>query len=309
MGLPLLLSLALAVAPEGCLAARVRGKKAEPLGAFDTSCYMVDDKGESYRGLVTSTLSGRTCQKWTAQKPWEITLTLSTDNGLGNHNYCRNPDGSQEMPWCYTMDTSEEHKIETCSIPECPEEERDFADEAATLATAIESKDCECADQLYGSSKTTADTSVALNQGNKTVAKHGKCRCARKARKASAISVGNTTDAKRVRNTTGAKTPVYVCLASHLFTKTHTDTGSGVTDWQPSSAAPDTCHDADGTAGFRLCGPATLEAFTGSNCDGTSETVVHAVGSTTAADCSDIPKPSGGYWNSFKYVCGAGNER
>merc|ERR1719356_931587 len=230
--------------------------------------------GESYRGLVTSTLSGRTCQKWTAQKPWEITLTLSTDNGLGNHNYCRNPDGSQEMPWCYTMDTSEDHKIETCSIPECPEEERDFADEAATLATAIESKDCECADQLYGSSKTTADTSVALNQGNKTVAKHGKCRCTTKAHKASAIRVGNTTGAKR-----------RICLASELKTKTYTDTGSGEV-WTVSSATPDTCHKEEGIAGFQLCGPATLEVFTGSDCDGTSETVVHEVSSHTIDDCT-----------------------
>ncbi|CAK0873677.1 unnamed protein product [Prorocentrum cordatum] len=293
MSFSLRLSLALAIVPDCGLAARMRAKKAEPLGEFDTSCYMADDKGESYRGLVTSTFSGRTCQKWTAQKPWAITLTL-TSGGLGNHNYCRNPDGSQEMPWCYTMDTSDEHKIETCSIPECPAEARDFADEAATLATAISATDCECADQLYGSSKTTADTSVALNQGNKTVAKHGKCRCKGSVHKASAISVGNTTAVK-------------ICLASELYTNTYTDTGSGVTAWAESSAAPDTCHHADGTAGFKLCGPATLEVFTGSNCDGAGETVVHNVTNTTAADCSEVSKPSGGYWNSFKYVCGMGN--
>jgi len=297
MSFSLLLSLALAVAPDGALAARMRAKKADPLGEFDTSCYMADDKGESYRGLVTSTLSGRTCQKWTAKKPWDITLSLSSSNGLGNHNYCRNPDGSQEMPWCYTMDTSDEHKIETCSIPECPKEARDFADEAATLATEIGTTDCECADQLYGSSKTTADTSVALNQGNKTVVKHGRCRCTKKAPKASAISVGNTTGAKR-----------RICLASKLSLKTHIDTGSGDT-WTVSSAAPGTCHHADGTAGFEVCGPATLEVFTGSNCDGTSEKVVHEVSTHTVDDCTTILRPSTvDYWNSFTYACGPGND-
>lgn len=297
MGFSLLLSLALVVAPDAALAARMRAKKAEPLGEFDTSCYMADDKGESYRGLVTSTLSGRTCQKWTAKKPWDITLSL-TSGGLGNHNYCRNPDGSQEMPWCYTMDTSEEHKIETCSIPECPKEARDFADEAATLATAIGSTDCECADQLYGSTVTTADTSVALNQGNKTVAKHGKCNCAKKARKASAISVGSQK---------GAKTRI--CLASELYSNTHTDSGSGTTAWAELNETAGTCHTVEGTAAFKLCGPATLEVFTGMNCDGTSDTKVHTVSDTTAADCSEISKPEGSYWNSYKYECGQGNSR
>jgi len=296
MGFSQLVSLALAVAPDGALAARMRAKKADPLGEFDMSCYMAEDMGESYRGLATSTLSGRTCQKWTSKKPWDITLTLSSSNGLGNHNYCRNPDGSQAMPWCYTMDTNEANKIETCSIPECPKEVRDFADEAATLATSIGTTDCECADQLYGSSKTTADTSVALNQGNKSVAKHGKCQCAKKVHKASAISVGSKN---------GARTGI--CLASELKTNTHTATGSGTTDWAVSSAAENTCHTAEGTAAFELCGPATLEVFTGMNCDETGETLTHTVSNTTAADCSEISKPDGGYWNSFRYACGMGN--
>merc|ERR1719345_462921 len=32
--------------------------------AFDTGCYDEEDKGETYRGLLTSTVSGRSCQKW-----------------------------------------------------------------------------------------------------------------------------------------------------------------------------------------------------------------------------------------------------
>jgi len=286
----------LAVAPEGASAARMRAKRADPLGEFDTSCYVVGDKGASYRGLVTSTFSGRTCQRWTEQKPWPIALPMS--DGLGNHNYCRNPDGSQPMPWCYTLDTSEEHKIETCAIPECPPTARDFTDEADTLATSIEATDCECADQLYGSSQTTADTSVAFAQGNRTVAKHGKCQCAKKVHRASAISIGNTTGAK-----------ARICLASELYTYTHTADGSGMSGRTESDATQNTCHTEAGIAVFELCGPATLEAFTGMNCDGTSETLTHTVSNTTASDCTNISKPDGSYWNSFKYECGAGNSR
>merc|ERR1719486_915476 len=88
------------------------------LSGFDIGCYEESDKGKSYRGLVTSTNSGRACQKWTKDKPHTIDIEPSTDNGLGNHNYCRNPDGSEDKPWCYTMDPGTEKQ--TCTIPVCP---------------------------------------------------------------------------------------------------------------------------------------------------------------------------------------------
>lgn len=105
----------------------------------DVGCYETKDKGKSYRGLVTKAESGRTCQNWLINKPHEIksTITPMPDNGISNHNYCRNPDGSAEKPWCYTLDPSPDHMKETCTVPVCPEQSRDFLWDAKFLASKM----------------------------------------------------------------------------------------------------------------------------------------------------------------------------
>mmetsp|Transcript_126375 Transcript_126375/g.219007 ORF Transcript_126375/g.219007 Transcript_126375/m.219007 type:complete len:198 (+) Transcript_126375:90-683(+) len=174
----------IAVTKASAASLRARGSHANAQ-RNDGTCYTVADypgetggaKGRSYRGLVASTVSGRTCQKWTSDKPWkdasEITPVpdeetddgaMAWGNGLGNHNYCRNPDSSQESPWCFTMDPNNGHKKELCEIKACPKEDRDFVAEAQKLTVDIgaEVVDCDCADQLFGSTETTKDTAVKL---------------------------------------------------------------------------------------------------------------------------------------------------
>merc|ERR550514_2001955 len=92
---------------------------AEPVSDFDLSCFEESDKGKSYKGLLTSTSSGRTCQNWSKQKPHEIGIEPSNENGLGNHNYCRNPDSSEDKPWCYTMDPNPDNAKEVLD-PQVP---------------------------------------------------------------------------------------------------------------------------------------------------------------------------------------------
>eukprot|EP00746_Dinoflagellata_sp_MGD_P151096 gnl/MRDRNA2_/MRDRNA2_82789_c0_seq2.p1 gnl/MRDRNA2_/MRDRNA2_82789_c0~~gnl/MRDRNA2_/MRDRNA2_82789_c0_seq2.p1 ORF type:complete len:295 (+),score=61.78 gnl/MRDRNA2_/MRDRNA2_82789_c0_seq2:71-955(+) len=136
---------------------------------FDTGCYIeqnpiseMDDYGLTYRGLVTSTESGRTCQNWLDQHPHKIDIKPSKENGLGNHNFCRNPDESFKKPWCYTMDPTVEK--EECEIPICEEFSREFQDEAEAMAKKVaDGLECDCIEQLYGSTTTTADTAVPLS--------------------------------------------------------------------------------------------------------------------------------------------------
>ncbi|XP_069370993.1 plasminogen [Paralichthys olivaceus] len=74
-------------------------------------------EGGAYRGTVAVTVSGKTCQSWSAQTPHKH--NRSPENypckGLDN-NYCRNPD-NERMPWCYTTDP--ETRWQYCKVPSC----------------------------------------------------------------------------------------------------------------------------------------------------------------------------------------------
>lgn len=75
----------------------------------------INGTGTTYRGCQTKTRSGKTCQKWTDSFPHTHSRTPSNfpDSGIGDHNYCRNPDDDQGGIWCYTTDPN--HRWDHCN--------------------------------------------------------------------------------------------------------------------------------------------------------------------------------------------------
>ena len=63
------------------------------------------------------------------------------------------------QPWSFPL-----YEVSTptvCGVSLCEAAERIFVDEADDLTLKVKAKDCNCAGQLYGSTMTTKDISVA----------------------------------------------------------------------------------------------------------------------------------------------------
>jgi len=76
----------------------------------DYDCYT--GNGADYEGLKAMTKNGRPCKNWV-----EEGSISPTTLGIGNHNFCRNPQGSKTKPWCFTIDPAVE--FDFCDVPEC----------------------------------------------------------------------------------------------------------------------------------------------------------------------------------------------
>ncbi|KAM8880870.1 hepatocyte growth factor activator isoform 1-T2 [Synchiropus picturatus] len=85
----------------------------------DTECYY--NRGRNYRGVVSTTQSGAKCLPWNSEMLYDElhlgTVPAAPLRGLGDHAYCRNPDGDN-MPWCYTLSDGA-ISWEYCDIPPC----------------------------------------------------------------------------------------------------------------------------------------------------------------------------------------------
>ena len=65
---------------------------------------------------------------------------------------------SMTQPWCFHLNAVSTPTV--CGVSFCAAAERNFGYEADDLTLKVKAKDCDCADQRYGSTLTTWDTSV-----------------------------------------------------------------------------------------------------------------------------------------------------
>ncbi|XP_071955155.1 uncharacterized protein [Antedon mediterranea] len=79
-----------------------------------TECFKKSNAAD-YRGSISVTETGKMCQRWTSQTPQMHTRTPEKypKSGLGDHNFCRNPD-NYKTAWCYTTD--KDKRFEACNI-------------------------------------------------------------------------------------------------------------------------------------------------------------------------------------------------
>ncbi|XP_006025057.1 hepatocyte growth factor-like protein isoform X1 [Alligator sinensis] len=81
---------------------------------YKRNCIVGD--GTSYRGMLSVTEKGKTCQHWRLTFPHDHRFSPSLQNGL-EENYCRNPDRDKWGPWCYTTDP--DVRYQSCNIKKC----------------------------------------------------------------------------------------------------------------------------------------------------------------------------------------------
>ena len=72
-----------------------------------------------YSGTANTTIGGLTCQAWSVQEPHSHGYSVSEHGmfGVGDHNYCRNPDPTAFGVWCHT--TNPNIRWDYCPVPPC----------------------------------------------------------------------------------------------------------------------------------------------------------------------------------------------
>ncbi|OQV11774.1 putative Tyrosine-protein kinase transmembrane receptor ROR2 [Hypsibius exemplaris] len=87
-----------------CIRLGLRPSSSKSTKITKEECYTGD--GQSYSGMHRQTVSGAECRKWDGVKYPE----------LAHHNYCRNPDGLHQRPWCMNGVSD---AVEPCNIQKC----------------------------------------------------------------------------------------------------------------------------------------------------------------------------------------------
>lgn len=106
--------------------------------------------GSSYRGDVAWSAYSRRCLNWN-----RYAHMYAYSLGLGNHNYCRNPDHSL-MPWCRVR-RGRRIVREFCDIPRCPRESEEVPHVEDTELTCGETSERR-ANKIVGGSFTPIES-------------------------------------------------------------------------------------------------------------------------------------------------------
>jgi hypothetical protein len=92
----------------------------------DIGC-LNDPPGSEYQGQANRTQGGDLCLSWKSPG----LLALFDDQGLWNHNYCRNQGGLEESPICFI----DQENYDYCIIPQCNQKpRRDLEDTHTNIA-------------------------------------------------------------------------------------------------------------------------------------------------------------------------------
>ncbi|KAM3867641.1 tissue-type plasminogen activator [Diretmus argenteus] len=90
---------------------------------INTNEKCVVGQGGGYRGTWSISHSGAECINWNSTslrgKKFTAKRLDASSLGLGNHNFCRNPD-NDSIPWCYIYKGTQ-IAWELCTLPKCPE--------------------------------------------------------------------------------------------------------------------------------------------------------------------------------------------
>ena len=76
-------------------------------------CQHKSTSGREYVGEANITVDRIPCQRWSDTEPHDHSFTH-----VGDHNFCRNPDGDANGVWCLTTDPK--YMAQYCSVPFCP---------------------------------------------------------------------------------------------------------------------------------------------------------------------------------------------
>lgn len=79
--------------------------------------------GSDYTGSANTTRNGNACLLWDDQNvlmAMKYRVSEKTRRSLlTKHNKCRNPDGTDLLPWCYVRTSTGTVRSEFCDIPVC----------------------------------------------------------------------------------------------------------------------------------------------------------------------------------------------